>query len=246
MLPEEDWATKATGNMQKNFDEDRGQTNRHADRQTHSSQYSAPLSGLSNKSVKVSHVTVVVARRSEPLDSLASYMPGYIHCCKLLLTDQSSLRRLTKNLIFIFSTESNFKVLVIIFLVAFSALTLLVGRQEGHLACKKTEWCDAGMVICLKPSWCHCHSLSLASVKSRFVLLFWYWLTWVVPEKRPLSYVSLSHYLFEKANFWPKCQCHYWCENCGNLNFLANINTHSCACLTAFFPDYPGEQVPER
>jgi len=23
---------------------------------------------------------------------------------------------------------------------AFSALTLLVGRQEGHLACKKTEW----------------------------------------------------------------------------------------------------------
>ena len=24
--------------------------------------------------------------------------------------------------------------------VAFSALTLLVGRQEGHPACKKTEW----------------------------------------------------------------------------------------------------------
>jgi len=23
---------------------------------------------------------------------------------------------------------------------AFSALTLLVGRQEGHLACKKLEW----------------------------------------------------------------------------------------------------------
>jgi len=23
---------------------------------------------------------------------------------------------------------------------AFSALTLLVGRQEGHPACKKTEW----------------------------------------------------------------------------------------------------------
>jgi len=32
---------------------------------------------------------------------------------------------------------------------AFSALTLLVGRQEGHPACKKTEWWDAGMVICL-------------------------------------------------------------------------------------------------
>jgi len=33
------------------------------------------------------------------------------------------------------------------------------------------------------PSWCHCHSLSLASVKSKLVLPFWYQLTWVVPEK---------------------------------------------------------------
>ena len=32
---------------------------------------------------------------------------------------------------------------------AFSALTLLVGWQEGHPACKKAEWWDAGMVICL-------------------------------------------------------------------------------------------------
>jgi len=31
---------------------------------------------------------------------------------------------------------------------AFSALALLVGRQEGHPACKKTEWWDAGIVIC--------------------------------------------------------------------------------------------------
>ena len=37
------------------------------------------------------------------------------------------------------------------------------------------------------PSWCHCHSLSLASVKSRLVLPFWYRLTWVVPEKGPLN-----------------------------------------------------------
>ena len=35
--------------------------------------------------------------------------------------------------------------------IAFSALTLLVGRQEGHPACKKTlEWCSTGMVICLE------------------------------------------------------------------------------------------------
>ena len=34
--------------------------------------------------------------------------------------------------------------------LAFSALTLLVGRQEGHPACKTTEWSGAGVVICLE------------------------------------------------------------------------------------------------
>jgi len=29
-------------------------------------------------------------------------------------------------------------------------LTLLVGRQVGHLTCKKTEWWGAGVVICLE------------------------------------------------------------------------------------------------
>ena len=77
--------------------------------------------------------------------------------------------------------------------ISFSALMLLVGRQEGHPACKKTEWWGTGMVISmewgidLRPSWCHCHSLSLASVKSRLVLPFWYWLTWIVPENGPLN-----------------------------------------------------------
>jgi len=35
-------------------------------------------------------------------------------------------------------------------LAAFSALTLLVGRQEGHPACKKTEWWGTSVVICLE------------------------------------------------------------------------------------------------
>ena len=47
---------------------------------------------------------------------------------------------------------------------------------------------------CIWPSWWHCHTLSLASVKSRLVLPFWYRLTWVVPEKGPLS-VCLSFLL---------------------------------------------------
>ena len=79
-------------------------------------------------------------------------------------------------------------------IIAFSALTLLVGRQEGHPACKKLSggvlaWLSVWSQVqtCIWPSWCHCHSLSLASVKSRLVLPFWYRLTWVVPEKGPLN-----------------------------------------------------------
>ena len=40
---------------------------------------------------------------------------------------------------------------------------------------------------CIWPSWCHCHSLSLASVKSRLVLPFWHRLTRIVPEKGLLN-----------------------------------------------------------
>jgi len=40
---------------------------------------------------------------------------------------------------------------------------------------------------CIWRSWCRCHSLSLASVKSRLVLPFWYWLTHVVPDKGLLN-----------------------------------------------------------
>ena len=40
---------------------------------------------------------------------------------------------------------------------------------------------------CIYPSWCHCHSLSLALVKSRLVLPFWYRLTQVVPDKGLLN-----------------------------------------------------------
>jgi len=40
---------------------------------------------------------------------------------------------------------------------------------------------------CIWPSGFHCHSLSLASVKSRLVLPFWYRLTRVVPYKGPLN-----------------------------------------------------------
>jgi len=75
-----------------------------------------------------------------------------------------------------------------------SALTLLVGRQEGHPACKKTEWWGAGMVICLEQG-ADLHIAQLIPLpltvscfsKIQIGLPFWYRLTWVVPEKGPLN-----------------------------------------------------------
>jgi len=79
-------------------------------------------------------------------------------------------------------------------LSAFSNLTLLVGWQEGHPTCKKLSggvlaWLSVWSEVqtCIWPSWYHCHSLFLASVKSRLVLPLWYWLTWVVLGKGALN-----------------------------------------------------------
>jgi len=49
-----------------------------------------------------------------------------------------------------FSFRINFSVSEIVARLAFSALTLFVGRQEGHPACKKLSGWGAGVVVCLK------------------------------------------------------------------------------------------------
>jgi len=95
----------------------------------------------------------------------------------------------------------------------FSALTLLVGHQEKHLACKNWVmrcWCGY-----LSGARCRLFAYgsddataspnptSLASFKSRLVLLFWYWLTQAVLEKRLLNGCSSM-----------------WCQQ----QMLANVN----------------------
>ena len=62
-------------------------------------------------------------------------------------------------------------------------------RPAKNLSSEVLVWLSVSSEVqtCLSPSWCHCHSLSLASVKSRLVLPFWYRLTRVVPEKGPLN-----------------------------------------------------------
>ena len=121
---------------------------------------------------------------------------------------------------------------------ALSALTLLVGRQEGHPACKKLSdevlaWLSVWSKVqtCIWPSWCHCHSLSLASVKSRLVLPFWYRPTWVVPEKRAVKRmcVCLLYYLLPQPVYSLTARANWHI-----LHLMAVAGESRWACLPLF------------
>ena len=60
-----------------------------------------------------------------------------------------------------------------------------VKKLSGGVLAWLSVWSE--VQTCIWPSWCHCHSLSLASVTSRLVLPFWYRPTRVVPENGPLN-----------------------------------------------------------
>ena len=94
---------------------------------------------------------------------------------------------------------------------------------------------------CMWPSWCHCHSLSLAPVKSRLVLPFWYWLTRVVPEKGPLnvcvySDVAWKFYMSEISQMshaclwqWKLCDC-LFLQICIRMAYNELILSHLYRC----------------
>jgi len=79
-------------------------------------------------------------------------------------------------------------------ITAFSALTLLIGWQEGHLACKNLSGAGAGVVICLEQG-ADLHTAQLVPLpltvscfsKIQIGLPFWYRLTRVILDKGPLN-----------------------------------------------------------
>jgi len=73
--------------------------------------------------------------------------------------------------------------------VAFSALTLLAGWQEGHPVCRNwvvRYWHGSSdmQMICIRSSWCHCHPIIYCFIKTQNSLRFWCRLTQVVLEKK--------------------------------------------------------------
>ena len=78
-----------------------------------------------------------------------------------------------------------------------------VKNLSGGVLALLSVWSE--VQTCIWPSWCHCHSLSLASGKSRLLLPFWYWLTQVVPNKGPLNVCRSTT---------PTSQVLLWCFLC--------------------------------
>jgi len=108
-------------------------------------------------------------------------------------------------------------------LQCFDAVCGAAGRAS------EKNWVVECMVICLElqtciwPRWCHCHSLSLASVKSRLVLPLWYRLTRVVSEKGPFNFKRVCMYVDIRG--------HYWCMCCILDIVFCSKYVHAEACM---------------
>ena len=84
-------------------------------------------------------------------------------------------------------------------ILAFSALSCWLCGRKG-IRPVKTEWWGAGVVICLERG-TDLHMAQLMPLpltvscfsKIEIGLPFWYWLTWVVPEKGPLNVCVCAH-----------------------------------------------------
>jgi len=111
-----------------------------------------------------------------------------------------------------------------------------MGCWRGYLSAARCIW----------PSGFHCHSLSCASVKSRLVLPFWYWLTRVVPDKGPLNGYVCVCYLYLRVLFFAtsiKTILECWDEFCLTIKIRLSTlqllqpesknSTAECRSLTA-------------
>ena len=122
-------------------------------------------------------------------------------------------------------------------LFAFCALMLLVRWQEGHLACKWAVGCWHGYLFAARcrlaygPTDATATHCLFASVKSRLVLPFWYWLTQVVLDKGPLNgCVCVCVCVFQKGVSRSVCSilsvCTFY-EQINNIKWQKNTDPQS-------------------
>ena len=131
-------------------------------------------------------------------------------------------------------------------------------KLSGGVLAWLSDWSE--VQTCIWPSWCHCHSLSLASVKSRLVLPFWYRLTRVVSEKRAVVCVHIKRFI-HKGKLVPfsawRCRYGWRCYGFG-LSVCAcvrgrrqikicGVDRHACRAYSKeFFGVLPSSPLRSR
>jgi len=114
-----------------------------------------------------------------------SWLSGLLHCNgghKAIMEFSYGRYVLTFILILISIPLFHSRLKTFLFCKSFSSSGL---TPHGGVLAWLSDWSE--VQTCIWPSRYHCYSLSLASVKSRLFLPFWYWLTRVVPDKGPLN-----------------------------------------------------------
>ena len=129
----------------------------------------------------------------------------------------------------------------------FSALTLLVGRQEGHPACKKLSgevlaWlsvCSEVQMICIWSSWCHCHCQPIICCSSKIHNGLPFWWRFTCPGKRPLNGCSSSSLVETVERRW---ELFRWFTRVFRILEYCPVMTKRCSLL----PFWGGSEVAPK
>ena len=109
-----------------------------------------------------------------------------------------------------------------------------VKKLSGGVLAWLSVWSE--VQICIWPSWCHCHSLSLAWVKSGLFSPFWYQLTRVAPDTWPLNECSVVVVANTKTAKNHSSSKLLWWARCRSQRVPVGLRTRRPVCSTPVQP----------
>ena len=98
-------------------------------------------------------------------------------------------------------------ILFVVCIQCYDAVGWVAGRAQSGGVLAWLSVCSE-VQTCIWPSWCHCHSLSLAFFNPD-CFAFWYRLTWIVPGNGPL-HGCVCVFACCRCRSWARRRCVRW------------------------------------